>query len=326
MLGVDSQGSFKLAACCQPVRKLIQAGKVVVHHQELAGKGLRLFRLRQRQTRAQQAGKALAAGVNVRNALQMTNCSGMVPGFHGDLGPQQQCVRVPRRQGQYPGESLVRALGRTPLLQGLGRAEEDFLGFVLLAHAYVKVGQARLHGDVFGIEFQHFLEDRDGGIQVVGLGVMFRNQEILLARITEQILLGIEFGQAADFVYAGGIDLGDFLVQRDRFDSESFRGVGFPDFLEVRCRPVWISHSRIQVAQGIQNGQVLGVVLQDLFVVINCVLNFPLLDVLLRRVEDLCFIKTKTERHTTPTPCNRAISDFAASAPHSVSSTACPAF
>ena len=58
-----------------------------------------------------------------------------------------------------------------------------------------------------------------------------------------------------------------------------------------------IAQTRVEIADGVVDGKILGVVLQDLVVLSNGVLQLALLDKLFRGAENLLFVKAKTKRH-----------------------------
>src|SRR5215813_2855993 len=91
--------------------------------------------------------------------------------------------------------------------------------------------------------------------------------------------------------------LGDLLVHRNGFNKESRHCVSIPDLLEATDCVGVISDTGVEVADRVQDGKVLRVLLDALVVFGDCGLQLALLDELLRRAEDLRLVEAKPECH-----------------------------
>src|SRR5271165_6566549 len=93
------------------------------------------------------------------------------------------------------------------------------------------------------------------------------------------------------------MDLRDLLVHRDALNREALRGVGIPHRLEALNRFRGVAQTGVEIADRVVDGQILGIVLQDLLILSNGVLQLALLHKLFRGAENLLLVKTKTKRH-----------------------------
>ncbi len=81
------------------------------------------------------------------------------------------------------------------------------------------------------------------------------------------------------------------------FDREALRGIGIANRFEALDGFGDVAETRVEIADGVVDGKILGIVLQDLVVLSNGVLQLALLDKLFRGAEKLLFVKAKTKRH-----------------------------
>ena len=183
---------------------------------------------------------------------------------------------------------------RTTRVERIGAAEEHVAGFITIADALVEIGQLVLHGRILGIEFEHALEDASGIVQLVAAHVLVGDDEVLLASVGVEALLGIEFGEALDAVVGAGIELGELLVHGDGFDREAIGRITVADFLEILGCLIDKTNTGVEVTDGVEHRQVLGVRLDDLLVLGDRVLQLALLHVTLGVRQYLVLIKTKT--------------------------------
>ena len=113
----------------------------------------------------------------------------------------------------------------------------------------------------------------------------FRNSSatcrVLGAGVIEKALLGVEFRQLQQALERG-LELADLLVHRDGLDRETLAGIGIAYRLETFGGFVGFAEAGVEIADGVGDGQILGIVLEDLFVLSDGVLQFALLDILLR--------------------------------------------
>jgi hypothetical protein len=116
------------------------------------------------------------------------------------------------------------------------------------------------------------------------------------AGIVEEALLRVQLRELQN-AFQRGLELRDLLVHRDALDREALRSVRVAHILEAFSGLVGLADARVKVADRIQDRQVLGVGLEDLFVFRDRVLQLALLDVLLRSAENLLFIESETKRH-----------------------------
>ena len=109
-------------------------------------------------------------------------------------------------------------------------------------------------------------------------------------------LCGVELRELQHAIQAG-LELGNFLVQRDAFDGKALGGVRITHALKARDSLLGIAETGVQISNGIVDGEILGIVLQDLLVFGDGVLQLALLDKLLRSAENFLFVEPETERH-----------------------------
>ena len=178
-------------------------------------------------------------------------------------------------------------------MQRLRRLQENIAGIVLAPQLDVQVRQLALHGGVFRIQLQNFLEDSRRLFQVVGLHEGVGHGHVLGAGVVVEALLGVELGQLQDAVSRAGIELGYLFIYGDGFDRETFGAVNVAYFFEVDRGLVVVADARVQVPNGVEDSQVLGVFLDDLFVLIDGVLQLALLHRLFRRGQNLLFVETE---------------------------------
>ena len=180
--------------------------------------------------------------------------------------------------------------------QAVGGSGKKLPGFRLLVEPDVNFGQPGAHGHVFRVHFQRLLENPHRLFQFAGAQKFFRHLQILCPGIVKEALLGVKLSQAKHDLQ-GGLQLGELLVHGDGFDGETLSRIGIADTLERLDRLVALAETGVEVANSIGDGEFLGVSLQDLFVLSNGILQFALLDELLRSAESFLFVEAETERH-----------------------------
>ncbi len=191
--------------------------------------------------------------------------------------------------------------------QAVGGGGEKLPGLRLLVEPDINLGQAGAHGDVFRIHFQRLLENPYCLFQFAGAQKFFRYLQVLRPRIIEKSLLGIEFRQPKHALQ-GGLELGELLVHGDGFDGEALRGIGVAHALEGFDGLVGLTETGVEVANGVGDGEFLGVGFENLFVLSNGIRQLALLDELLRSTESLLFVEAKTKRHKIADSSSRFIS------------------
>ena len=75
------------------------------------------------------------------------------------------------------------------------------------------------------------------------------------------------------------------------------RGIGIANTLKTFHGFFTIAKTRVQIPHGIHHREILGIGLQNLFVLSDRVWQLALLDKLLRSTENLLFIEAKTKPH-----------------------------
>src|SRR5208282_774273 len=130
---------------------------------------------------------------------------------------------------------------------------------------------------------------------------VFGDLQVLGAGVVEQPLLGVQFRQFQRSIHAR-LQLGDLLVHGDALDREALRRIGIAHRLEALDGFGGVAQTRVEIADGVVDGKILGIVLQDLVVLSNGVLQLALLDKLFRGTKNLLFVKAKTKRHRERTP------------------------
>src|SRR5215467_7454378 len=86
------------------------------------------------------------------------------------------------------------------------------------------------------------------------------------ARVVEKALLAVKFSELGDVFCVVRADLGELLVDRNRLYGKAILGILVADSLEVVSGPIVVSCARVEIPYGIQDRQVLGIFLDDLFV------------------------------------------------------------
>ncbi len=132
---------------------------------------------------------------------------------------------------------------------------------------------------------------------VTGLEQMVRHLHVLGARVIEEALLGIKFGQLDARIDGAGIQIGELLVDGNGFYCEAVLRILVADFLEIYASLVVLTQTGMEVANRVEDSQVLGVLFDHLFVLGNGIGKLALLDMLLSRAEDLCLVETKPKCH-----------------------------
>jgi hypothetical protein len=137
--------------------------------------------------------------------------------------------------------------------------------------------------------------------QVAHLHEVFGDLQVLGAGVVEQPLLSVQLRQFQRSIHAR-LQLGDLLVHGDALDGEALRRIGIAHCLEALDGFGVVAQTRVEIADGVVDGKILDIVLQDLFILSNGALQLALLDKLFRGAENLLLVKTKTKRHRVRTP------------------------
>ncbi len=109
----------------------------------------------------------------------------------------------------------------------------------------------------------------------------------LRARLVDQPLFGVQLGERLVHLEQGRIELDDLLVDRDRFDEETFLGVALRDLGEEIDRLVDALDPRVEVADPVQRVDVVRVVGEQLAILADRRLDFAARNVLLCGLYDL---------------------------------------
>jgi hypothetical protein len=221
--------------------------------------------------------------------------------FQRGLSAQQQNVAVARIQHQHALQNVFRGGQRATRAQRFGGGAENLPGFFLFSQPDINLGQLHPHGHVFRVHFEDLLEEPHRLFEVAILHEIFGDLQILRARVVEQPLLGVEFRQFQRCIHAR-LELGDLLVHGDALDGETLRGIRIAHRLEALDGLGGVAHARVEIADRVVDGQILGIVLEDFVVLSNGVLQLALLDKLFRGAENLLFVEAKTKRHKVRTP------------------------
>ena len=182
-----------------------------------------------------------------------------------------------------------------------GGGAENVPGLFLFAEPDIDLGKFHAHGHVFRVHFEDLLEKAHGLFKVAILHEVFGDLQVLGAGVVEQPLLGVELGQFQRRIHAR-FELGDLFVHGDALDGEALRGIGVAHRLETLDGLRGIPEAGVEIADGVVDGKILGIMLEDLVVLSNSVLQLALLDKLFRGAEQFLFVETKTKRHRVRTP------------------------
>ena len=170
-------------------------------------------------------------------------------------------------QREHAGEDFVGSGERAFRTHGLGGRGEYLPRFGFLSQPDVDFRQLDPHRGIFRIHFEDLLENTHRIIELAGLQEFFRHLQILGAGVVEKTLLGVKLGQL-QHALERRLEFADLFVHRDGLDRESLAGIGIADGLEAFGGFVAFPDAGIEVADGVGDGQVLGVILED-FVVLS---------------------------------------------------------
>src|SRR6185312_3717496 len=126
---------------------------------------------------------------------------------------------------------------------------------------------------------------------------MVGHLHIVDAGVIVETLLAVEFRQFGAVLSVKRPNLGQLFVNGNGFNGKAILRVLIANFLEVIRGLIVVADARVEVPNRIQDREVLGVFLNDLFVFRNRVGQLALLDELLRLREYLYFVETKPECH-----------------------------
>src|ERR1041385_8136222 len=126
---------------------------------------------------------------------------------------------------------------------------------------------------------------------------MVGHLHVMDAGVILESLLAIKFRQLGAVFRVKGADLGQLLVNGNGFNGKAILRVLVANFFEVIRGLVVVSNACVKVPNRVQDGQVLGILLNYLLVFRNRVGQLALLDELLRLREYLYFVETKPECH-----------------------------
>ena len=105
-------------------------------------------------------------------------------------------------------------------------------------------------------------------------------------------MLAVEFGQLQQALKRR-LELANLLVHGDGLDREALAGIGIANRFKTLDRFVGLAQTRVEIANGIVDRQVLGIILEDFLVLGDGVLQFALLDILLRTGQHLLLIEAE---------------------------------
>ncbi len=219
-----------------------------------------------------------------------------IAGFEQIAPLHEQSVAVAGIEREHALQNFFSAVEVAFGAESFSGGGKNLPGIIFLAEADVDFRQADPHGGIFRIHFQNFLEDADGVVELAGFQEFFCDLQVLGAGIVEEALLSVEFGQL-QHALKRRLELADFFVHGDGFDRETLRGIGIAYGLETFGGFIGIAEAGVKVADGVGDGEVFGVGLDDLFVLNDGILHLALLDVFLRSAEHLLFVEPETERH-----------------------------
>ena len=269
---------------------------IVVHGEQFLGNRGSLGQVPNLQVRLQEVAQPFGMRIEVGRLLQVLDGVLRIVALDCGLPAQQQNVTVARIEGQHPLQNVFGGGQVTPRAQRFRRRAENLPRFFFLSQPDIDLGQLHPHGHIFRVHFEDLLEKPHRLFQVAILHEVFGDLQVLGASVVEQALLGIELRQFQRCIHAG-LQLGDLLVHGDALDREALRGIGIAHGFEALDGFGRVAQARVKIADGVVDGKILGIVLQDLVVLSNGVLQLALLDKLLRGAENLLFVKAKTKRH-----------------------------
>ena len=145
---------------------------------------------------------------------------------------------------------------------------------------------------LFSIHLEDLLENADCVLEFSGFQEFFCDLQVLRAGVVEKTLLRVEFRQLQE-AFKRRLELADLLVHRDGLNRESLAGIGIAHSLETFGGFGGFAETRIEVANGIGDGQVLGIILEDLLVFGDGILQLALLNVLLSTGKNLLLVEAK---------------------------------
>src|ERR1035438_714373 len=296
MLVINLEGILVLTGLHESVGKGGDGRQIIVDGEEFTGQGAGVRKASVFQVSLEQIAKAVGIGIEVGNFPQRFDSGFGVAGLKQIAALHEQRITIARIEREHAPQNFFRAAQRAFGPQGFGRGRENLPGVILFSEADIDFRQADAHVGIFGIHFQNLLDNPDGVFQFTGFQKLIRNLQVLGAGVIEESLLGVKFGQL-QHALERRLELADFLVHGDGLDREALSGIGIAYGLEKLGGLVGLAEARVEVADRVGDGEVLGIGLDDFFVFSNGVLNFALLDILLRSAENLLFVEPETERH-----------------------------
>ena len=255
------------AALCQQKQPL----GVIVHGEQLLGDRASVGRVSDLQVRLQQVAQTFGMRVEVRSLLQVGDGVLGIVTFEGGLSAQQQYVTVARIERQHPFQNVFGGGEGTTSAQRFSRRAENLPRLFLFSEPDIDLGELDPHGHIFRVHFEDLLEQAYRLVEVAILHEVFGDLQILGAGVVEQPLLGVEFRQFQRSIHAR-MELGDLLVHGDALDGEALRSIGITHRFEALDGFGDIAETRVKIANGVVDGKVLGIVLQDLVILSNGVL------------------------------------------------------
>ena len=247
------------------------------------------------QVSLEQIAETIGTGIDVWNFLQHRNGAGRVARLDHVLASHQQGIGITRIESQHTLQDFFGSAERSFGAQAFRRRRENLPGFRLLVQPNIHFRQMNPHAAVFRIHLQDLLEDADRILEFAGLQELLRDLQILGTGVIEKTLLRVKFSEFQQALERR-LELADLLVHGDGLDRETLAGIGIAYILEAYGGFIGFAEAGIEVADGVGDGQILGIVLEDLFVLSNGVLDFALLDILLRIVKSLLLVESK-QRH-----------------------------
>ena len=274
---------------------------VVMDGEQFLGNGGSLGQVSDLQVRLEQVRQTFGMRVEIGSFLQEGDGALGIVAFEGGLATEQQDVAAFWIEGQHALENVFGGGERTARAQRFRHGAEDLPSLFLFVQPDVDFGEFDAHGHIFRVHFEDLLEKAHGLLQVAILHETFGDLHVLGAGVVEQPLLGVKFRQLEGRLHAR-LQLGDLLVHGDALDREALRGIGVAHHLEARDGLFSVAETGVEIADGVIDGKILGVVLEDLVVLSNGVLQLALLHEFFRCAENPLFVKTKTKRHRIRTP------------------------
>ena len=184
--------------------------------------------------------------------------------------------------------------------QQLARFGVGFGGRAVQMLVRAALGEAQADVHVARVEVGDAAQGFECLARLPGGAGRVRDLQILRAGFDVEPLLLVEHRKVLRHARRLRIQAQSFLVDGDGFERESLFAVMFGDAQETPDRLLRLAEARVEVAERVERGEILRLVLDDLAVLLDGLRNLVLRQTLLSRVDSLGFIESHRELTFVP--------------------------